>query len=340
MELIYLLYFYISIIMESLYISRVSMKKKISLLLALLMLVTLMPSALAESKTVNAVKNTKAITLDGENVMVGSYIVEGFNYLKLRDLAAIMNGKKSQFSVSYDNAKRLISVDLGKAYEKVEGDLVEITSNKAKAKLEVKKILVNGQEKEIRTALINDNNYLQLRDLGELAGFGVGYDAKSQTIILKSDGAVEEKTEEKKEETKAPVDDTKKNSELTDEQKAVYALIPLTETSIKKYANKPAQIDSVLSAFYMFINNEQYDFAADVLKGLDLNVSADEAKTFMARLDKQAAALGVNLKRGYKNMTDLKRRPVTEMIAYEDAVVALIYLPEKGNIIGVVEKFK
>lgn len=316
------------------------MKKKISLLLALLMLVTLMPSALAESKTVNAVKNTKAITLDGENVMVGSYIVEGFNYLKLRDLAAIMNGKKSQFSVSYDNDKRLISVDLGKAYEKVEGDLVEITSNMAKAKLEVKKILVNGQEKEIRTALINDNNYLQLRDLGELAGFGVGYDAKSQTIILKSDGAVEEKAEEKKEETKAPVDDTKKNSELTDEQKAVYALIPLTETSIKKYANKPAQIDSVLSAFYMFINNEQYDFAADVLKGLDLNVSADEAKTFMARLDKQAAALGVNLKRGYKNMTDLKRRPITEMIAYEDAVVALIYLPEKGNIIGVVEKIK
>ncbi len=340
MELIYLLYFYISIIIESLYIRRVSMKKKISLLLALLMLVTLMPAATAESKTVNAVKNTNTITLDGQNVMVGSYIVENSNYLKLRDVAAIMNGKKSQFSVSYDNAKRLISIDLAKAYEKIDGDLAEITMDKAKAKLEVKKILVNGEEKEIKTALINNNNYLKLRDLGKLAGFGVGYDAKDKIIILKSDGAVEEKADEKKEETKAPVDDTKKNSELTDEQKAVYALIPLTETSIKKYANKPAQIDSVLSAFYMFINNEQYDFAADVLKGLDLNVSADEAKTFMARLDKQAAALGVNLKRGYKNMTDLKRRPVTEMIAYEDAVVALVFAAEKGNIIGVVEKFK
>lgn len=316
------------------------MKKKISLLLVILILATLMPTALAESKTVSAVKNTKVITLDGEKVMVGSYVVEGFNYLKLRDVAAIMNGKKAQFNVGYDNEKKLISVDLNQAYEKVAGDLAEITDAKAKAKLELKAIIVNGVEKQIRTALINNNNYLQLRDLGELAGFGVGYDAKSQTITLKSDGAVEEKTEEKKDETKAPIDDTKKNSELTDEQKAVYALIPLNDTSIKKYSNNPAQIDSVLSVFYMFMTGDQYDFAADVLKGLDLNVSADEAKIFMAKLDKQAEALGINLRRGYRNATDYKRRPITEMIAYEDAVVALMYLPEKGNIIGVVEKIK
>ena len=58
----------------------------------------------------------------------------------------------------------------------------------------------------------------------------------------------------------------------------------------------------------------------------------------MAKLDKQAEALGVNLKRGYKNMTDYKRRPITEMIAYEDAVVGLIFMPEKGYIIGMVSK--
>lgn len=314
------------------------MKKKISLLLALLMLVTLMPAALAESKTVSAVKNTKAITLDGEKVMVGSYVVEGFNYLKLRDVAAIMNGKKAQFNVGYDNEKKLISVDLNQAYEKVAGDLAEITETKAKAKVELKKIVVNGEEKEIRTALINNSNYLQLRDLGELAGFGVGYDTKSQTIILKSDGAVEEKTEEKKDETKAPIDDSKAKSELTDEQLAAYPLIPLNETSIKKYSNNPAQIDSVLSAFYMFMTGEQYDFAADVLKGLDLNVSEAEVKTFMERLEKQANAIGVNIRRGYKNATDYKRRPITEMIAYDDAIVALVFMPEKGYIVGMVSK--
>lgn len=169
------------------------MKKKISLLLAILMLVTLIPTAYAESKTVEAVKNTKKVTLDGEEVMVGAYDVEGYNYLKLRDIAAILNGKKCQFSVGYDEPTKLISVELAKAYEKVEGDLAEIKDEKAKAIVSVKKILVNGEEKEVKTALINEYNYMQLRDLGSLVGLGVNYDAANKVIMLKSDA--EEKEE-------------------------------------------------------------------------------------------------------------------------------------------------
>lgn len=169
------------------------MKKKISLLLAILMLVTLIPTAFAESKTVDAVKNTKKVTLDGEEVMVGAYDVEGYNYLKLRDVAAILNSKKCQFSVGYDEPTKLISVELAKAYEKVEGDLAEIKDEKAKAIIRVTKILVNGEEKEVKTALINENNYMQLRDLGSLVGLGVGYDKVNKVIMLKSDA--EEKEE-------------------------------------------------------------------------------------------------------------------------------------------------
>ena len=169
------------------------MKKKISLLLAILMLVTLIPTAFAESKTVEAVKNTKKVTLDGEEVMVGAYDVEGYNYLKLRDIAAILNGKKCQFDVGYDKPTKLITVELAKGYEKVEGDLVEIKDEKAKAIVSVKKILVNGEEKEVKTALINENNYMQLRDLGTLVGLGVGYDKVNKVIMLKSDA--EEKEE-------------------------------------------------------------------------------------------------------------------------------------------------
>ena len=168
------------------------MKKKISLLLAILMLVTLIPTAFAESKTVDAVKNTKKVTLDGEEVMVGAYDVEGYNYLKLRDVAAILNGKKCQFDVGYDNETKVFSVELAKGYEKVEGDLAEIKDEKAKAIVSVKKILVNGEEKEVKTALINEYNYMQLRDLGSLVGLNVGYDKVNKVIQLKSDAEAKE----------------------------------------------------------------------------------------------------------------------------------------------------
>ena len=170
------------------------MKKKISLLLAILMLVTLIPTAFAESKTVDAVKNTKKVTLDGEEVMVGAYDVEGYNYLKLRDVAAILNGKKCQFDVGYDKPTKLITVELAKGYEKVEGDLVEIKDEKAKAIISVKKILVNGEEKEVKTALINEYNYMQLRDLGSLVGLNVGYDKVNKVIQLKSDAEAKEES--------------------------------------------------------------------------------------------------------------------------------------------------
>ena len=196
------------------------MKKKISLLLAILMLVTLIPTAFAESKTVEAVKNTKKVTLDGEEVMVGAYDVEGYNYLKLRDVAAILNGKKCQFDVGYDKPTKLITVELAKGYEKVEGDLAEIKDEKAKANIRVIKILVNGEEKEVKTALINENNYMQLRDLGSLVGLGVGYDKVNKVIMLKSDA--EEKPEEDKKDEKI---EDKEEEKFSENDNAVFSLL-------------------------------------------------------------------------------------------------------------------
>ena len=195
------------------------MKKKISLLLAILMLVTLIPTAFAESKTVDAVKNTKKVTLDGEEVMVGAYDVEGYNYLKLRDVAAILNTKKCQFNVGFDKPTKLITVELAKGYEKVEGDLAEIKDEKAKAIVSVRKILVNGEEKEIKTALINEYNYMQLRDLASLVGLDVKYDKVNKVIMLKSDAeAKEEKTEEKKDDKKEEKTDDKKEEKVEDKK--------------------------------------------------------------------------------------------------------------------------
>ena len=209
------------------------MKKKISLLLAILMLVTFIPTAFAESKTVDAVKNTKKVTLDGEEVMVGAYDVEGYNYLKLRDIAAILNGKKCQFSVGYDEPTKLITVELAKGYEKVEGDLAEIKDEKAKAIIRVIKILVNGEEKEVKTALINENNYMQLRDLASLVGLGVKYDAANKVIMLKSDAeAKEEKLEEDKKDEKKE----DKEEKFSKEDNAIFDLmIAQNNTSINRY---------------------------------------------------------------------------------------------------------
>ena len=207
------------------------MKKKISLLLAMLMLITFMPSTFAKPKTVDATKNNKKIILDGEEVMVGSYTVERYNYLKLRDVAALLNGKNCQFSVGYDKEKELVMIYLDNSYTKLEGDLVAIKNAKAKAFVESKKILVNGEEKELKTAVIDRYNYIQLRDLASLIGLGVDYDAKTETIILNSNGEVKNNEANKENQDNKDNKDNK-DSQISDEDELA-GIIKYREALIK-----------------------------------------------------------------------------------------------------------
>ena len=170
------------------------MKKKLSLLLAIVMLVTLLPTAFAESKTIEARKTSQKLTLDGKEVKVGFYNINNSNYIKLRDLAAMFNGTEMKFDVAYDKENNSFIILKGRDYKKVKGDLEELKDEKAKAKMSVKNVLINHnpkgsgiyQEKSAQTAFINGNNYLKLRDLADLVGFSINYDKKTSTIQLES----------------------------------------------------------------------------------------------------------------------------------------------------------
>ncbi len=170
------------------------MKKKLSLLLAIVMLVTLLPTAFAESKTVEARKTSQKLTLDGKEVKVGFYNINNSNYIKLRDLAAMFNGTEMKFDVAYDKENNSFIILKGRDYKKIKGDLEELKDEKAKAKMSVKNVLINHnpegseiyQEKSAQTAFINGNNYLKLRDLAKLVGFSINYDKKTSTIELES----------------------------------------------------------------------------------------------------------------------------------------------------------
>lgn len=193
------------------------MKKKISMLLAILMLITIIPTAFADgAKEMKAVKSSQKITLDKEAVEVAAYNIAGSNYLKLRDVAAIMSGKKKQFNIDYNAERKLIVVETGKPYTKLESDLKPIKEASAKAILSEKAIILNGDDEDIDTAFINETNYVKLRDIAKIANFYVGYDEPTQTVILKSDEAYLDKDDIVDKDDK---DDKDKDDDKDDEDK-------------------------------------------------------------------------------------------------------------------------
>ena len=162
------------------------MKKKISLLLAVLMLVAFMPMSMAVSEE-RSMESSQKFTVNGDEVHIRAYIINGKNYLRLRDVAAALKGTKAQFQVDYDKEKNLVMIETNKPYEDLSNTKIYSSQKKLWATMKDMDILFNGKERKLKSAFIIDTNYIELRDLAKLMGFAVSYDAPTKTVAITSD---------------------------------------------------------------------------------------------------------------------------------------------------------
>jgi len=126
------------------------------------------------------------LMIDGEVVEVQPYNIDGANYFKLRDLAALMSGSGSQFNVDYEAPNMIVTT--GEEYEPIDGDLVIGEDKSASCAPSKQVLLVDEEQVDILVYNIGGNNYFQLRGLGELVGFSVDYDNATRTMIVETEG--------------------------------------------------------------------------------------------------------------------------------------------------------
>ena len=249
------------------------MKKKISLLLLALILVTFVPQNVVQAKNVTALKSnqkfafTRGVAYGRDDIDISSYSIEGSNYVKLRDVAAILVGEFYQFNVGYDKERNLVIVEPYIHYNKSESDLSKITNNKAKATVSKKSILINGEEKLVNMAYINGNNYMKLRDIASLIGFPVDYEKQSETVLLAMD------TEEGQE---AKIVET---YDLTNDK----------------------DIDKVKDIFDAFIDNDEAkaEMAGESIEGFNITLSVEGSREL---LYENAEKLGIIPSKNYNKV--------------------------------------
>ena len=136
-----------------------------------------------ELKTVEATSST--VFINGDATNFEAYLINDNNYFKLRDLAFVLNGTEKQFEVSYDESSDAITMAAGEAYTPV-GDEMEKGDGTAKvASLNARiNIALNGEPVEITAYLINDYNFMKLRDVMLLLDVYVGYDEETLNITI------------------------------------------------------------------------------------------------------------------------------------------------------------
>ena len=194
------------------------MRKLLAILLALMMVFSMSFAAFAEDAASDedaataedafvipvpdkVVVSTQKLMVDGKIVDVQPYNIDGANYFKLRDMAALLNGTGSQFNVAYEAPNMIVT--LGEGYEKIDGDLVKGDDKSGTCVPSKQVLMIDGEKVDILVYNIGNSNYFQLRGLGELVGFAVDYDGETKTMIVESEGYEPADDEEEADEEEA-----------------------------------------------------------------------------------------------------------------------------------------
>ena len=163
------------------------MKKRfLSLLLLLALALSLATAAFAGAET--AQLSSQKLRFNGaDRSDVEKYNIDGSNFFKLRDLAALLDGTVARFDVGYDSASQTVSITTGADYTFVGGELEFSGDQSASAVASPQSITVDGNAAAGLTVYnIGGSNFFRLRELGELLGFAdaIGYDDAARTVTL------------------------------------------------------------------------------------------------------------------------------------------------------------
>ena len=135
------------------------------------------------------VLSNQAFTVNGIGKAAEIYNIDGNNYFKLRDLAAMLNSTTSRFSVDVDSQEKLILIQTGEPYRLVGGELKVGKDNSSTTVLSDWRLQVNGKPLEdgaVTAYNIGGNNFFKLADLAEYLNFNVAYEEDTRTVLITS----------------------------------------------------------------------------------------------------------------------------------------------------------
>ncbi|MBS5916100.1 MAG: D-alanyl-D-alanine carboxypeptidase family protein [Clostridiales bacterium] len=115
---------------------------------------------------------------------LGGYLIKGYHYYKLRDLAQALSGTAAAFSVDYDADSREIILQrtpFASSEEKIAG---ETGMPCRSALMDDIRVRVDGGAFSLSRAVIDDFSYIKLRDLAGPLGFKVDWQEAPPTVLL------------------------------------------------------------------------------------------------------------------------------------------------------------
>ena len=135
---------------------------------------------------IDATATSSTVLIDGKSVSIEAFNIEGNNYFKLRDLAYVINGSDSQFSIGYDATTDTIYLTSGQPYIAVGNELQKNIADALEVTSAGSTVIKDGQKIDVSAYNINGNNYFKLRDIGKEIDFKVDYNEQTNSVLVET----------------------------------------------------------------------------------------------------------------------------------------------------------
>lgn len=131
---------------------------------------------------VTAIPASAKVSVNGKTITVPAYNINGNNYLRVRDIAYILNGTNKQFDIIYNSRIGHIRLAPGTTYTVAGGEMTKLSVGNKVGKLSSQTFDTAECCVFPLAYNIDNSNFVQLREVGKIINFGVGYD--NGTIII------------------------------------------------------------------------------------------------------------------------------------------------------------
>lgn len=139
----------------------------------------------ASAAAVQAAPATSAVLVDGIEQKFEAYCINGNNYFRLRDVAYALRGTPKQFEASYDPLNQRVVLTSNTAYTPIGGEMgASAPTGSAAAEPTINEVWLDGTKLGLTAYIINETNYVKLRDIAAAIDFSVRYLAESDTIEI------------------------------------------------------------------------------------------------------------------------------------------------------------
>lgn len=125
-----------------------------------------------------------SMKVDGKMVKADAYLINGSNYIRLRDMAYMLKNSKSRFDVEYQQELQRVLVHKRAAYKGEQSPALKQIADNSTLKKSTSPLYVDGVGFDLDSYFINGNNFYKLRDLGVLIGFKVEWDNVNKMISI------------------------------------------------------------------------------------------------------------------------------------------------------------